>query len=51
MIGGRKVHPCTSIPGGLTKGITKEQDEFKTLKNIEPGEAVETLVEIRVKTS
>jgi F420-non-reducing hydrogenase large subunit len=27
MIGGRKVHPCTSIPGGLTKGITKEQRE------------------------
>jgi F420-non-reducing hydrogenase large subunit len=27
MIGGRKVHPCTSIPGGLTKGITKEQKE------------------------
>jgi F420-non-reducing hydrogenase large subunit len=25
MIGGRKVHPCTSIPGGLTKGITQEQ--------------------------
>ncbi len=25
MIGGRKVHPCTSIPGGLTKGITAEQ--------------------------
>ena len=25
MIGGRSVHPCTSIPGGLTKGITKEQ--------------------------
>jgi F420-non-reducing hydrogenase large subunit len=25
MIGGRKVHPCTSIPGGLTKGITEEQ--------------------------
>jgi len=24
-IGGRKVHPCTSIPGGLTKGITEEQ--------------------------
>jgi F420-non-reducing hydrogenase large subunit len=23
IIGGRKVHPCTSIPGGLTKGITK----------------------------
>ena len=27
MIGGRKVHPCTSIPGGLTKGITKEQHD------------------------
>src|SRR5574341_329155 len=25
MIGGRKVHPCTSIPGGITKGITEEQ--------------------------
>jgi F420-non-reducing hydrogenase large subunit len=25
MIGGRKVHPCTSIPGGLTKGITEAQ--------------------------
>jgi len=25
IIGGRKVHPCTSIPGGLTKGITAEQ--------------------------
>ncbi len=25
MIGGRKVHPCTSIPGGQTKGITDEQ--------------------------
>ncbi len=25
MIGGRKVHPCTSIPGGMTKGITEEQ--------------------------
>jgi F420-non-reducing hydrogenase large subunit len=25
MIGGRKVHPCTSIPGGLTKGIAEEQ--------------------------
>lgn len=24
-IGGRKVHPCTSIPGGQTKGITQEQ--------------------------
>jgi F420-non-reducing hydrogenase large subunit len=27
IIGGRKVHPCTSIPGGLTKGITKEQQK------------------------
>lgn len=25
MIGGRKVHPCTSIPGGLSHGITGEQ--------------------------
>lgn len=25
MIGGRKVHPCTAIPGGLTKGITEAQ--------------------------
>jgi F420-non-reducing hydrogenase large subunit len=25
LIGGRKVHPCTSIPGGLTKGITREE--------------------------
>jgi F420-non-reducing hydrogenase large subunit len=25
IIGGRKVHPCTSIPGGLTKGISAEQ--------------------------
>ncbi|HZY45300.1 MAG TPA: Ni/Fe hydrogenase subunit alpha [Anaerolineae bacterium] len=25
IIGGRKVHPCTSIPGGLTKGITKDE--------------------------
>ena len=32
MIGGRKVHPCTSIPGGLTKGITKEQrDEIVSM--------------------
>lgn len=32
MIGGRKVHPCTSIPGGLSKGITKEQrDEIEKL--------------------
>jgi F420-non-reducing hydrogenase large subunit len=25
MIGGRKIHPCTSIPGGMTKGILEEQ--------------------------
>jgi F420-non-reducing hydrogenase large subunit len=25
MIGGRKVHPCTSIPGGMSHGITEEQ--------------------------
>jgi F420-non-reducing hydrogenase large subunit len=25
VIGGRKVHPCTSIPGGLTKSITADQ--------------------------
>ena len=25
IIGGRKVHPCTSIPGGMTKGITEEE--------------------------
>ncbi len=25
IIGGRKVHPCTSIPGGLTKGITSDE--------------------------
>ncbi len=25
IIGGRKIHPCTSIPGGMTKGITEEQ--------------------------
>jgi len=25
MIGGRKIHPCTSIPGGQTKGISEEQ--------------------------
>lgn len=25
MIGGRKVHPCTCIPGGLTQGITEAQ--------------------------
>jgi F420-non-reducing hydrogenase large subunit len=25
IIGGRKVHPCTSIPGGMTKGITEAE--------------------------
>jgi F420-non-reducing hydrogenase large subunit len=25
MVGGRKVHPCASIPGGMTKGISEEQ--------------------------
>jgi F420-non-reducing hydrogenase large subunit len=25
MIGGRAIHPCTSVPGGLTKGITEDQ--------------------------
>jgi F420-non-reducing hydrogenase large subunit len=27
MLGGRKVHPCTSIPGGVTKGLTEEERE------------------------
>ena len=27
MLGGRKVHPCTSIPGGVTKGMTEEERE------------------------
>ncbi len=32
IIGGRKVHPCTSIPGGLSKGITQEQrDEIEPM--------------------
>lgn len=25
MIGGRKVHPCTAIPGGMSHGITQDQ--------------------------
>ncbi len=25
MLGGRKVHPCTSIPGGVTKGLIEEE--------------------------
>src|SRR5512141_3004022 len=32
IIGGRKVHPCTSIPGGLSKGITREErDEIEPM--------------------
>jgi F420-non-reducing hydrogenase large subunit len=30
LIGGRRIHPCTSVPGGLTKGITAgERDEIE----------------------
>ena len=25
MLGGRKVHPCTSVPGGVTKGLTEDE--------------------------
>ncbi len=25
MIGGRKIHPCTAVPGGQSKGISEEQ--------------------------
>jgi F420-non-reducing hydrogenase large subunit len=25
IIGGRAIHPCTSVPGGMTKGITAEE--------------------------
>jgi F420-non-reducing hydrogenase large subunit len=25
LLGGRKVHPCTSIPGGVTKGLNEEE--------------------------
>ena len=32
IIGGRKVHPCTSIPGGLTRGINDvEQEQIEEL--------------------
>jgi F420-non-reducing hydrogenase large subunit len=32
IIGGRKVHPCTAIPGGQTKGITEqERQEIETM--------------------
>jgi len=24
-LGGRKIHPCTSVPGGVTKGLTEEE--------------------------
>jgi F420-non-reducing hydrogenase large subunit len=27
IIGGRAIHPCTSVPGGLTKGITADERE------------------------
>jgi F420-non-reducing hydrogenase large subunit len=27
LLGGRKVHPCTSIPGGVTKGLIEEERE------------------------
>jgi F420-non-reducing hydrogenase large subunit len=30
LIGGRRIHPCTSVPGGQTKGITAdERDEIE----------------------
>ena len=25
IIGGRKIHPCTAVPGGMTKGITEDE--------------------------
>ncbi len=32
MLGGRKVHPCTSIPGGVTKGLTEgEREEIEAM--------------------
>jgi F420-non-reducing hydrogenase large subunit len=32
IIGGRRIHPSTSVPGGLTKGITTaERDEIETI--------------------
>ncbi len=31
-LGGRKVHPCTSVPGGVTKGLTEpERQEIETM--------------------
>ena len=32
MLGGRKVHPCTSVPGGVTKGLT--EDERATIEQM-----------------
>jgi F420-non-reducing hydrogenase large subunit len=32
ILGGRKVHPCTSIPGGVTKGLT--EDERKKIEEM-----------------
>jgi F420-non-reducing hydrogenase large subunit len=35
IIGGRSVHPCTSVPGGLTKSITaEERDEIEATARV-----------------
>ncbi len=32
IIGGRRIHPCTGVPGGMTKSISEEErDEIKAL--------------------
>jgi F420-non-reducing hydrogenase large subunit len=32
IIGGRRIHPCTGVPGGMTKAITEaERDEIRVL--------------------
>lgn len=32
MVGGRKIHPCTAIPGGITKGLTEaERQEIEQM--------------------
>jgi F420-non-reducing hydrogenase large subunit len=32
IVGGRRIHPCTGVPGGMTKAIsTEERDEIKGL--------------------
>ncbi len=32
IIGGRRIHPCTGVPGGMTKAISEEErDEIKAL--------------------